>query len=121
MEVTYFAQISAIVLFTDEELALLIDSAKKHYDSTVNSLAEQGGTLYGTKNVHDFWKESKDSEKTEQDKARPYTFRELDLMAKGLSDMPYKEEKSLLYGKIFKVLKGINERNETVNNHEILK
>lgn len=121
MELTFSAQIFAVIAFTDEELDFLIECSEHHYDGAVNSQAKQGGCLYGAKNVNTWCNESSDPD---YDKSRSYNFREIDRMVSALSMSPHMENKEIgfeLRKKLFNTLKSINEKTELVNNLEILK
>lgn len=51
---SYFATLSATIELSDSEFNLLLESAKNHYDSTVNSTVCVGGHLYGAKGRRDY-------------------------------------------------------------------
>lgn len=52
----YYAVIEAHIRLTEEELYYLLEAAKRHYDGTVNGMAEVGGFLYGVKGRYEFMK-----------------------------------------------------------------
>ena len=125
MELTFAAQIFAVIGFTDEELDFLIKCTECHYDSDVKALSKQGGCLFGAKGVNEWYKISKNPDKTDSDKARSYEFRQIDRMSKALDMRNYINDEhnvgQVLRNRLLGLLKTINEKTELVNNLEILK
>ena len=51
---SYIAELKANIELNDSDFNLLLDCSARHYDSTVRSISEVGGFLYGLNNRRNF-------------------------------------------------------------------
>ena len=103
---SFFATLSATVELSDNEFNLLLESAQKHYDGTVNSTICVGDHLYGAKGRRNF-SEGKD-------KNVDFTERQLGLALKSL-EIQNTDLSIALYVRLIGIVKDMQAKNIEIN------
>jgi hypothetical protein len=110
MEVRFWAELKAIVVFSDDEWRWLLLSFEHHYDSTLKTAVDKGGWLYGMNNRRMFSNgECTDVELSQRQLGWMMKSLEMDVLS--CSKELYKKLKDIF----FKLQEKQNEVNETLN------
>ena len=102
----------AILVFTKEEVALMVECSRLHYDGKCKDAGRVGGFLYGINNVIAFV----DSERPGEDPRHHLTFRQVDTLAKIVEPFVLLHEKQVhLHGALLGVLRDLNAETQRIN------
>jgi len=103
---SYIAELKADIEFSDSDFELLLESSRRHYDSTVQSICCVGGFLYGLKNRRDFSKG--------ENKSTELRFGDLQLLIKSL-EFVNTDKSNHLYARLTAIFMDMQAKNIEIN------
>lgn len=103
---SYIATLSANIELSDSDFNLLLESARNHYDNTVNSTIRVGGNLYGAKNRREF--------SNGENKFVEFSESQLGLALKSL-EYQHRDDASMLYVRLYGIVREMHAKWKEIN------
>lgn len=108
----YYADIEVRIRLTEHEFYYLLQAAKRHYDGTVNGMAEVGGFLYGVSGRYEFMKSRGNIE--DWGLELKLTNRNTQLLYKAV-EFDYSHQATAIKNQLWPIITGFNDVHESVN------